>query len=329
MLSRSARPLLIVGAALLAAGTIVLFRQEAPSRPRVDLDLLPPRPSLPVDIDALHRLISVSDRIVITDGPDSTVMFSSTLAQDVRSFDQALDVAAPARWTHDMCEGSPAIHIYRGDKEIVLITYHHGTAIRTSLWDSDAPLRSNVLLLKWFDDRGIGGPRSEMEFQRRRAEEHSMNASRWVSAIPSPLKPFQSVLLEGDYPPRSLDRRELHRALEQGVPTRREQIRLLYHWFGSGAGPWTGFPSYEGCAEELLLHFDTSDLIAVASRSDLDPTELEGAARLFAGWTFHQQRPNDRARLPPSLRATLLKHSLQDPNEDKQARARNAFEKPE
>jgi hypothetical protein len=98
----------------------------------------------------------------------------------------------------------------------------------------------------------------------------------------------------------------------------------LYAWFGSGQGPWSGFPSYETVAERLLLDFQTETLIAAAEAART-AQQLEGAARLFAGWEFSQHRQEDLARLRPDLKQRLLAHSLESTDEDKRSRARHAF----
>jgi hypothetical protein len=81
-------------------------------------------------------------------------------------------------------------------------------------------------------------------------------------------------------------------------------------------------------AEELLLGFSTSDLIAAAQTDNLTEQQLEGAARLFAGWDFSQRRPSDLYTLSPELKKKLLDHSLNTTDEDKLDRAKHAFARP-
>jgi hypothetical protein len=88
-------------------------------------------------------------------------------------------------------------------------------------------------------------------------------------------------------------------------PDEQTRILALYAWFGSGEGPLSGFPSYEMVAEELLLYSQTEALIETA-KATKTAQQLEGAARLFGGWTFRQSRPSDLARLPPNLKQRLL-----------------------
>ena len=52
----------------------------------------------------------------------------------------------------------------------------------------------------------------------------------------------------------------------------------------------------------------------------------EGAARLFAGWEFNQQRPEDNRLISADLKRMLLDHSVKNADQDKVGRARKAFE---
>jgi hypothetical protein len=54
---------------------------------------------------------------------------------------------------------------------------------------------------------------------------------------------------------------------------------VLLEWFGFGAGPWPGFPFYEKAAEELLLGYPTTEIVAAIQSSSIGPAQTEGAAR--------------------------------------------------
>jgi len=92
-------------------------------------------------------------------------------------------------------------------------------------------------------------------------------------------------------------------------------------WFGSGAGPWSGFPGYEEIAEKLLRQYPTTELIRAVESRNLTNQELEGAARILGGWT---PIPDDTP-IPAELRRTLLDHCLKSSDQDKVERARKAF----
>ena len=172
-----------------------------------------------------------------------------------------------------------------------------------------------------FSENNVPLSRSGMELHAQQ-KQFEVAQSRWLAATPSALKPlWPQVLKEGLRP--NLD--PLRAALSEEFPDERTRILALYAWFGSGEGPWSGFPSYEMVAEELLLDFQTEALIAAAEATG-SAQQAEGAARLFGGWEFSQRRPGDLTRLPPDLKQRLLNHSLQSTDEDKRSRARHAFD---
>ena len=118
---------------------------------------------------------------------------------------------------------------------------------------------------------------------------------------------------------------KLRQALVREHPATTRRIVALFGWFGSGAGPWTGYPTYESVAEELLLDFSTSDLVTAVQTGNLRNEQLEGAARLFGGWDFSQRRPGDLKLLPPELKNQLLTQALKSSDKDKRGRAEYAF----
>jgi hypothetical protein len=116
--------------------------------------------------------------------------------------------------------------------------------------------------------------------------------------------------------------------LEAAVPDPVARVRALYEWFGSGKGPWSGYPSYEGAAEQLLLSYPIEVLLAALDASTDNPTALYGAARLFGGWAFGQTRRADRKRCAEPLRQRMLDAVIWHGNEDNLGRFRSAFDLP-
>jgi hypothetical protein len=122
---------------------------------------------------------------------------------------------------------------------------------------------------------------------------------------------------------------ELRGALEADFPDPAARIRGLLLWFGSGKGPWTGFPAWESVPEDLLLEFSTEELILAVDWEQMDTAQREGAARLFAGWDFKTRRADDRHLLPLELKRALLDHTLttgDGDQTDRRERAQRAFE---
>ena len=275
-------------------------------------------------LDELYSIIDLADRLVVKVSPsrDAKTLFESRERQDLDDLRESLVIEKPKEEFHCMCIGTPAIYLYKADKQILELTNHHGMSVRCSLWGSDAPIIDTERWLTWFDERNISGPRIEVEEIRAQEEQRKRDWDRWVAAMPDSLKPVWSNSL-GQY--RDVNVAPLTERLARDVPHTTERILLLLKRFGSGAGPWSGFPSYEVAAEEMLLQFETEDIIAAIQSTTLTKAQTEGAARLLGGWQFSQQRPKALKTIPPGLKRLLWAHVEGTENHDKLRRAKRAF----
>lgn len=279
----------------------------------------------PVEPEKLIALIKQADRIVVLDSPqkDAEILFSSNEPKDIAEFSDALTVNVPKHEFHCACIGTEAILLYRGETILTSITNHHGQSVRCSLWKSDAKIKDQEKWLAWFDARKIPEPRQEVEEANVRAEESAIAYRRWQAAMPKSIQPIweKSRTQWGDPDPKPLGV-----ALAKEFPEVRSRALALFAWYGSGEGPWSGFPAYETAAEKLLLGFPTADLVAAAQTENLTTAQTEGAARLLGGWSFWKLRPDDSKKLPAALKAKLLEHALKSTDEFKQNRAKYAFD---
>lgn len=79
----------------------------------------------------------------------------------------------------------------------------------------------------------------------------------------------------------------------------------LLAWFGAGAGPWSGYPAYEGLAEALLLRLGLPIARAAASSPNANGNTLRGAARLFSAFEVVSHKKSEVGDVPEALWATL------------------------
>jgi hypothetical protein len=270
--------------------------------------------------------ISEADRLVvysIDPGGSAWPGYETSNPRDLAELRAAIRLDPGSVGFRDLCEGQPVLQLYRKGKESGRLSFHHGTALRFDRWESDVTITDAEPLLVWFDAREISGPREEVE--RVRADEKSSREAkeRWLAAMPAPFLPFWEAMRERD---EDLEPALLRQALAKDLPATADQIGTLFGWFGSGQGLWSGFPSYEMVAEELLLTYTTPELLAVAEKDGLTQAQLEGAARLFAGFPFGRDREADLALLSPGLRARLLAQGLAGADADRDGRARSAYE---
>src|SRR5262249_42311126 len=155
---------------------------------------------------------------------------------------------------------------------LATLGYHHGFAIRWNAWKHDAMLKEPDRLLDWMTAHGVPGPRQEVEASWQRAEESALDAERWLAAMPECLRPFWEQM---DHTHDPVLHRVLLDALRAAYFEPEHQALALLEWFGSGAGPWSGYPSYESMAEQLLLHYPTQMLVDALTAAT--PTERQWA----------------------------------------------------
>lgn len=224
---------------------------------------------------------------------------------------------------HCMCFGGPTLEMLSANRSrLALLSIHHGLGIRWNQWKDDARLIDGRLLLTWLGKRGVLEPLRDFEAQEARQRQSQHDRERWLAAMPSALVPVWSGAL-GQF--GDVDVVPLRAALERGIPDESARILVLLQWFGTGAGPWSGFPSYEQAAEELLLGYSTARIIKAVESTQLNPAQLEGTARLFAGWSFSKQRPQGLRELPDTLRKVLWHHVKDAQDDDKRDRATRAL----
>ena len=165
------------------------------------------------------------------------------------------------------------------------------------------------------------GPVQEAGAAKARERQWKADYARWRETMPPclrPLWPFERYMEIPD----EAGMEPLRKALAGAVPDPRERALILFAWHGSGMGPWSGYPAYENAAECLLLDLPVPVLIAAAEAA-LNERQMEGAARLFAGWGFYTR--HGRPALPEALGKKLLEHSLQSSDADRIERAKRAF----
>jgi hypothetical protein len=278
----------------------------------------------PVSSERLASLIGNANRVVVTESPfqDAKKLFESRDRKDLDALSKALEVTESDELFHCMCIGTPAIYIYKDEELLTEVTNHHGQSVRCTLWSSDACIKNVEVWLKWFDDRKIDGPRLEVNKRRKNDEQSHIARKKWIAAMPKGLDRFWESSL-GQF--GDVDTKPLAKALRASIPKRDDQILALLRWFGSGAGPWSGYPTYEQAAETLLLEYQLSEIISCVEIKNLSAEQIEGAARFLGGWHFAQKHPKGSDQLPVEIKKALLEHVRYTKDEDKLERAKNAF----
>lgn len=281
----------------------------------------PSQSTLDALLNQVNRVRVLDDGTMDGKAIGSTVLLECSDTPSIAMLHTCLAIVEDARtFGHCMCLGDNAIECYRDQELIATIGLHHGHSIRWDVWKHDAQLRDGQALLKWLADRGVSSPLQAYQAQQQRAEEARQATKRWHEAMPTCLHPYWPQMQDFQ-----VDLEPLRHGLLISYPDHMSCVRALFGWFGSGKGPWSGFPMYEQVAEQLLLGFPTDELVEALREHTITPAQLEGAARYFAGWEFHKHKPNDIQQIPADLKQHLLRHSLTSSNNDKVQRAQKAF----
>jgi len=278
------------------------------------------------DVEKLQKVIGEADRVAVysMNGFDiRQKLYSSDNPVDLASLKASISFEEPVQWFQSACLPSTIIRLFRKNKMIGELGLICGDIARFSQWSSDARITNPEPLFEWLDSRGITTPRIEFERERAQDEKSRADEERWMKAMPSSIVPlWPNVRPDVFY---KYDVRPLEGPLAKEFPDKRTRILKLMAWYGSGAGPWSGFPIYETVPEQMLLEYSTPELVDALTGTTLSEQEAEGAARLLAGWDFNRTRPNDNALIPVDLKHRLLKHSLKSTKEDTIKRAKHAF----
>lgn len=275
-------------------------------------------------VSELFAAIDQADEMIIySDGfkRDGVIYWSSN-RRDFEQLKSAITLKHNGGPFVRACMDGPEIALLKKNKEIASVWNHEGTAIGSSVWKGDWQTNDPDRWLKWFDARGMKYARELFNDTQDRQRKREIDEARWLSTMPSSLQPLWPAALK-QYEPlvKFPDLKPLNTALAAQFPDQQGRIRALMAWYGSGAGPWSGFPAYEQIAEKLLRQYPTTELIESIEARNLTDKELEGAARILGGWTAVP----DTTPIPLDLRQVLLEHCLKSSDQDKIDRAKKAF----
>lgn len=278
------------------------------------------------NLKKFRELLDQADRVVIvyTGEGEQKVLFGTAAPADLAELKKALSLQIPEDWRESICP-TPMLKFYRGKEELMSVSNVLGREVKTSVWSGNALLNDPEKWLAWFDKRGMPELRKETDDADAAARKFDKDEKRWYAAMPRGIKePFEKQTRMFGLPSMG-DTSAFKAVLEREYPDRSKRILAVLNWYGSGSGAWSGYPSYESIAGDILFTFSTAEIVgALKSRKPTD-TETEGAARFFSGWDFYKKRPDDLRLISDELKRFLLSHALKSSDEDKRSLARKSF----
>jgi hypothetical protein len=231
---------------------------------------------------------------------------------DIAHLRDALRIAEADTYGHCLTIGEHRLELWAGDEVITYLELIGWDSLRwTGKWKGDAELADPMVLESWLLRHGLSDAQQAREEMETSTAAGLQNQESWGHAMPPCLLPLWSWST-----PSGVALDVAHTALEQSEL-----------WFGSGAGPWNWYPSYEGTAEQLLLKYPIATLLAALTEQS-EPGLL-GAARLLCGWDFDQTRKGERAQCPEPLRQRMLQAVERQGIADNIGSFRHAFDMPD
>ena len=84
--------------------------------------------------DPLNQTVAGADRLVVRKPPVAGAKTESVAklhgVKQIREMFASIEVDAKGSGFHCMCDGDYWIHVYRGDREVAVLGYHHGQSLR-------------------------------------------------------------------------------------------------------------------------------------------------------------------------------------------------------
>lgn len=282
--------------------------------------------------DALKAVLAKATRVRIVEGGmfaattlGNVVRLDSSDPNDLQGLRDRLKIE-PGPAGHCSCLGTHAMELYAGQKLLATLGLHHGMTIRWAAWKDDARISSPDVFVSWLQAHGIPEVFEELRKLRHAARVTQAAMTKWEAGCPAALKELLADAMKG-----TINTTELLLAMDASVPDEPEKARQLMKWFGSTGGRWTGAPAYHEVPEKMLVKFRWQVLVEALMTEDGDIREdaglLEGAARLFAGKAFMEQRGADIGKFSRELKDALMKHALVSGDREKPAALEAAFKK--
>jgi len=294
---------------------------------------------------SLRDVFERATRLVISDG--SSPVITITDNNEISGLKESLTINERVSTGYILESPDIGIVLFDGNQRIAVLGIIGPIALRWSeRWDCDGIIANGKQMVTWLAARGLAEPKKILDEMSQEQAKDKEQTARWLAAMPECLRPlwkapdgFNTFTPNADQAAgreaaTSMEQADSDKSpaaqamalMEKNYPDRTALITGLLSWVGSGAGPWSGYPSYEQMAEDILLRVPTKDIVAaLEANAPTDPV-IEGAARYFASWDFSQAKPGEIRLLPDDLKKTLLDHSLKSTDDDRREQARKAFQ---
>lgn len=261
--------------------------------------------------ESLSRLFAGVNKVVIKDNGvyDNKAMSDKillTLSEIdlIHKFHEFFAIDEVNTGFYCMCLGTYAIELYADTQIMATIGFHHGVSIRYHQWDSDAELARVDELLDFLAQQGFTEPLEQRIKDKKEREAESIARRKWLDIAPKCFKKHwneinfgidNSILLSLIYD------------LNLEIPDRQKQIIVLLQTYGKTENFWTRYPVYEELPYNILITFETEEIITAYINSDKNYKTRKGLGRFLCTYEFKKIRKKQLKHIPEEVIADLEK----------------------
>ena len=247
------------------------------------------------------QAVAAATRIRVRPPGHASPVFETSDAAEIRAFAATL-ATKPSTTAFCVCAGTLLVELE--NCAIERLELHHGDSIRWDGSNGNLELVAPSDSMDWLSRRGMSIVRESFDASHA-AEVQALDVgARWMAALPASLRPFFHEMRQS-----SELRSEWSAALATEIPDAVRRAEVLLELYASGAGPWSGYPSWERVPEQLLAETSIAtllDAIGIAPNA----MRARGTLRLLSSRTFRERKRDLRKKLSPAVRDLLRAHAL-------------------
>lgn len=243
--------------------------------------------------EGLGKLFEGVDKIIIKENGvyedkaiSDKVLLTISKTDQIRIFEQLLEIDENNTGFYCMCLGTYAIELYKGNKIYSTIGFHHNVSIRFHQWNGDAGLAKSDELISFLADLGFTKPLEDRNEEKRNMEADSIAERKWLEIAPKCFTKYWTQInnLDDSYLTSLLN------DLNTEIPDKQKQIITLLQTFGHTNNFWTAYPIYEELPNHILTTFVTKDIITAYLNSDRNYKTRKGLGRYLCSFEFKKIR---------------------------------------
>jgi hypothetical protein len=239
----------------------------------------------------LRKLFADTDHILIKEGSvyegrtrGETTVLSLTDSEDLKRFQELMEIIEPRKPHACMCNGDHAIELYRNGELQNTIGFHHGLSIRYHTWRSDAELAKAEQLMEFLWGKGLPKQANKKMEYKKEQETSTSQLRKWLDTAPLCFGKYIE-LGTAVFP---LER--IEKELDAETPDRNERIISLLRSFACTERAWKAYPSYETLPYLLLDRLNFKDIIVAYLASDRNYNIQKGLGRFVCCYESRKKR---------------------------------------